>query len=198
MLFDAPTLAGIADGRIRLVFRRWAAPRVKAGRTQLTGIGLVRFAAVERVDSVSVEDAALAGFESVDKLLARAAANDRGHLDLYKITVEPAGADPRIALRESAELDADELARLSAKLDRMDRAAVQPWTRDYLATIADQPGVVARELAIQHGMERDQFKLRIRRLKALGLTESLPVGYQLSPRGQAFLDLTSTTKTEEE
>jgi hypothetical protein len=29
---------------------------------------------------------------------------------------------------------------------------------------------------------------RLRRLKELGLTESLPVGYRLSPRGQALLD----------
>ena len=37
-------------------------------------------------------------------------------------------------------------------------------------------------------MERLRFKERVRRLKALGLTESLEVGYRLSPRGQAFLD----------
>ena len=28
----------------------------------------------------------------------------------------------------------------------------------------------------------------MRKLKALGLTESLEVGYRLSPRGRAFLD----------
>jgi hypothetical protein len=27
----------------------------------------------------------------------------------------------------------------------------------------------------------------VRKLKALGLTESLPVGYRLSPRGRAYL-----------
>jgi hypothetical protein len=31
------------------------------------------------------------------------------------------------------------------------------------------------------------FKRRVRRLKELGLTESLPVGYRLSPRGRSFL-----------
>ena len=32
------------------------------------------------------------------------------------------------------------------------------------------------------------FKVDVRKLKALGLTESLEVGYRLSPRGRAFLD----------
>jgi hypothetical protein len=32
------------------------------------------------------------------------------------------------------------------------------------------------------------FKRDVRRLKELGLTESLEVGYRLSPRGRAFLE----------
>jgi hypothetical protein len=31
------------------------------------------------------------------------------------------------------------------------------------------------------------FKLDVRKLKELGLTESLPVGYRLSPRGEFLL-----------
>ena len=31
------------------------------------------------------------------------------------------------------------------------------------------------------------FKLNVRKLKALGLTESLEVGYRLSPRGKSLL-----------
>ena len=34
------------------------------------------------------------------------------------------------------------------------------------------------------------FKLHVRKLKALGLTRSLEVGYRLSPRGQAYLGVT--------
>jgi ribosomal protein S19E (S16A) len=37
-------------------------------------------------------------------------------------------------------------------------------------------------------MDTQPFKLRVRRLKELGLTESLPKGYRVSPRGRAFLD----------
>ena len=37
------------------------------------------------------------------------------------------------------------------------------------------------------GQEKRRFKLDVRKLKELGLTESLPVGYRLSPRGHAVL-----------
>jgi hypothetical protein len=37
------------------------------------------------------------------------------------------------------------------------------------------------------GSETLPFKLRVRKLKELGLTESLEVGYRLSPRGKAVL-----------
>jgi hypothetical protein len=54
--------------------------------------------------------------------------------------------------------------------------------------IAEAPGVRAPDLAARVGEEVPRFKRRVRRLKALGLTESLRIGYRLSPRGVAFLD----------
>ena len=45
----------------------------------------------------------------------------------------------------------------------------------------------AGDLADALGRERLPFKADVRKLKALGLTESLPIGYRLSPRGEAFL-----------
>lgn len=41
------------------------------------------------------------------------------------------------------------------------------------------------------GRERPALKTDIRKLKALGLTLGLEGGYELSPRGRAFLDATS-------
>lgn len=38
-------------------------------------------------------------------------------------------------------------------------------------------------------MEKGLFKTRVRRLKALGLTESLETGYRIFPRGKALLGL---------
>ena len=46
----------------------------------------------------------------------------------------------------------------------------------------------ACDIALALGVEKLKFKSNVRRLKALGLTESLEVGYRLSPRGQAWLD----------
>lgn len=108
--------------------------------------------------------------------------------ELYRIDLALAGPDPRVALRADDDLDPDALAALRKKLDRMDAAAEGgPWTRSVLRQIAAQPGVVSTVLAEEAGEERFYYKSRVRRLKALGLTESLQVGYRLSPRGQTFL-----------
>lgn len=107
---------------------------------------------------------------------------------LYRIDLALAGPDPRVALRADDDLDPAALAALRTKLDRMDAAAERgPWTRAVLRQIAAQPGIVSTVLADDAGEERFYYKSRVRRLKALGLTESLQVGYRLSPRGQAFL-----------
>ena len=70
---------------------------------------------------------------------------------------------------------------LTEKLRRLE------WAVPVLLLIRDNPAVVSTDLAAKMGMERLSFKQRVRRLKELGLTESLEVGYQLSPRGEAFV-----------
>ena len=50
------------------------------------------------------------------------------------------------------------------------------------------PAIRAGDLADEVGRERLPFKADVRKLKNLGLTISLGVGYELSPRGQAYLD----------
>jgi hypothetical protein len=57
-----------------------------------------------------------------------------------------------------------------------------------LRLIEERPQVAARLLAKQLGRERDPFKIDVRKLKRLGLTQSFEVGYEISPRGRAFLD----------
>ena len=96
--------------------------------------------------------------------------------------------DPRVALRADDALDDDAVAEIDRRLDRLDRASSHgPWTRPTLAVIAEHPGVVSTELAEKLGRERFALKTDIRKLKGLGLTESLLVGYRLSPRGEAYL-----------
>jgi hypothetical protein len=62
-----------------------------------------------------------------------------------------------------------------------------PWTGKVLDLIAANPGRRAGDLAPLVGLETQEFKVRVRRLKALGLTISLEVGYRISPRGEALL-----------
>ncbi len=54
--------------------------------------------------------------------------------------------------------------------------------------IADHEGLAAREIAAALAIEKAVLKPNIRKLKDLGLTESLAVGYRLSPRGAAILE----------
>ena len=178
MLFKASQLRGIADGSIDLTFRRWPAPRVRAGSQQRTAIGVIAFDAVDRVDDLTDADARRAGWTSRDAVFKQFA---RREGDLYRIELHLAGPDPRAVLRERVPT-AEELEALQSRLERWG-----PWAIEYLETIARQPGVRAPDLAAGFGMETHAFKLRVRRLKELGLTESLRIGYRLSPRGEAFL-----------
>ncbi|MGH2813602.1 MAG: hypothetical protein ACRDLC_00450, partial [Actinomycetota bacterium] len=94
----------------------------------------------------------------------------------------------REALRQADDLPEAEVAGLLARLGRLDRAARDgPWTHLTLRLIGDRPGVRAAELAAAAGRERHPFKTDVRKLKELGLTESLEVGYRLSARGRALL-----------
>ena len=188
MLFPPVTLEAIADGRVTLAFRRWERPRVKAGGRQRTAIGVIAFDAVEAVERGDLQeaDATAAGFASVKQLLAFVDRRTAG--TIYRIRLRPAGPDPRIALRESLP-DAGQLRELTDRLDRLDRASHHgAWTRSVLRLIRDRPGVRAGDLAAAVGRERMPFKLDVRKLKELGLTESLNPGYRLSPRGLSLVE----------
>jgi hypothetical protein len=191
MLMPKTTWTGLADGSITLAFRRWKRPTVKAGGTLRTAAGLLAIDAVDRIDEADITeaDARSAGHGSVADVLA--ALQDGPDRTLYRITFHHAGTDPRVALRDDAELTADDRIALDDALARLDAAAADgPWTSTFLRLIADHDGVRAPDLAVRVG-ESDvpRFKRRVRRLKALGLTESLRVGYRLSPRGRAHLGL---------
>ena len=95
---------------------------------------------------------------------------DRWHVRFHRVDPEPA----------PVPLPVDDVI---ARLDRMDGRAGAPWTRATLHLIGEQPGVVSTVLAAQLGRERFALKADIRKLKALGLTQSLEVGYRLTPLG---------------
>jgi hypothetical protein len=182
-----PILDAIAAGTVTLLFRRWEQPRVRPGGTQRTPVGVLEFTAVEpvAVSRLTAADARAAGFPTVATLRAAQVGDGK----LYRISVRLAGADPRVALRERATFDDGERELIAARLARLDAASHRgPWTATVLDLIAQNPGVRAPDLAAGLGLETLPFKRDVRKLKELGLTESLEVGYRLSPRGQAYRD----------
>lgn len=186
MLFRAPVLRRIADGSVTLAFRCWKRPTVRAGSTLRTPIGVLAVDAVDEVDAddVSDADARAAGAPSRQALLEGLRCEEGRAL--YRIRVRRVGDDPRVARREDDRLGDAERAEIDGTLRRWD--ARGPWTRATLEIIDRRPGVVSTSLAEELGVERQQLKRRVRRLKELGLTESLDVGYRLSPRGVAYLE----------
>lgn len=178
MLLRMPVLQAIKRGEVSLVFRRWKKPTVKAGGTLNSAVGQLAIDAVEVVDAAAITDAeaARAGYPSADAL--RASLWD-GEGEVYRVAPRYLGADPREALR--ADTDLGDVVKRLARLD-----GKAPWTRTYLDLIALHPARRAGDLAPMVGLETAPFKLNVRKLKALGLTESLEVGYRLSPRGEAL------------
>jgi hypothetical protein len=189
MLFDAATLAGLADGTITLAFRRWERARVKPGGRQHTAVGVVAFDAVDQVEParISAAEARAAGYRDRPTLLE--ALDRRGEGPTWRIRLHLHGPDPRVALRDRADLDDAELGRLRARLSSLDAASTHgPWTIAVLELLAERPATRAAELAAAQGRETQPFKRDVRKLKNLGLTESLEIGYRLSPRGRAVLE----------
>jgi biotin operon repressor len=189
MRFEARLREGIERGTIVLAFRRWKRCQVVAGHRYRTGTGLVEVDAVDLVSPADIDGSQVsdAGYGSVEELLADLRGDPQA--PLYRVRLhrvdEP---DPRAELAATPTVSADDLSRLTARLDRMDRLSAHgPWTRAVLTQIAGNPGTVSTILAEALGWERQDFKLHVRRLKELGLTISLTVGYQLSPRGEAYL-----------
>jgi len=185
MLFRQSVLSGIRDGSITLAFRSWKRPTVRAGGTIMTAVGQLAIGSVTPIDAsaISAADARRAGFGDRAALLDEL---DQRDGQIYRIELGPLRPDPRVALR-AGQPDADETAAIRARLDRLDAHAPVPWTRRVLTLIDRHPGVRAADLATQLGMERDPFKINVRKLKNLGLTISLEVGYEVSPRGRAVL-----------
>jgi hypothetical protein len=185
LLFKQEHWAGLADGSITIAFRKWKRPNAAAGRRIRFAGGYLRVDDVRVVDEASLTkaDAQRAGFDSVAALRTQLA--EFGDGDLYRIDLHWDGPDERIALREDDDLTDEEVTAIRARLAKLDKASTRgPWTASVLQLIAENPGVRAPDLAASLGLETLVFKRDVRKLKALGLTESLKVGYRISPRGQ--------------
>jgi hypothetical protein len=189
MLIEKRLHEGIRDGSVTVMFRRWKRRQVTAGNTYRTAAGRIVVDEVTEVapSRIRSADARAAGYPSV----AAAVADLRGTPGdpVFLLRLRPAeDDDPRAALAATAELSTEDVTAIAERLARLDRASSHgPWTRDTLAIIERRPAVRAGDLAAELGREMLPFKVDVRKLKNLGLTLSLEVGYRLSPRGEAFL-----------
>ena len=188
MLFRREFMAGLRDGSITVAFRRWRRPSVRSGGTLLAAGGQLEVTSVERIalDEISEDDARRAGYSSLEVLLDELQQRPEG--DFYRIELGRLREDPRVALRRAPVSEDGEIRSLLGRLERFDKGKYGAWTRRVLELIQARPGVRAADLCLSAGQPRDEFKINVRKLKNLGLTESLEVGYRLSPRGEALLD----------
>jgi len=191
LLFKKPFHEGLVQGTITLTFRRWQKPKVRAGgRYRCHPIGVLEVDAVSvvTVGALTAEDARRAGFADRDALLAYLA--ELGPLDeqteVHRVELHHGGDGDRVAIALDDQLDADDVATIRAALSRLDRE--EAWTRKTLRLIGQRPRVAASQLAASLGRETAPFKADVVKLKKLGLTQSFEVGYELSPRGRAYLE----------
>jgi len=188
MLFSKSAWSGLADGSITVTFRTWSKPQARAGgRYRVAGM-LLEATAVHQVEVSTLTDAdAMAAGESDLTSLLQRLQQPSTDGTVWRVDLRYVGIDDRVERRTVSELTDDDIAALRTRLDRLDRNATKPWTRTTLHLIEKYPGVVSTALARHTGLERPTFKINVRKLKEMGLTESLDIGYRLSPRGEALL-----------
>ena len=192
VLFSMDAWPGLSDGSITVTFRRWKRNQVVVGHRYRTGGGILEIESVAVVDPerITKADARRAG--AADAATIRARLRGDATVPVYRIAFHRVDIeDPRTTLANTTQLSASEVADIDARLDRLDRASKNgPWTAGVLALISEHPERRAGDLADMLGRERAPFKLDVRKLKNLGLTLSLEVGYRIAPRGEAYLAAT--------
>lgn len=195
LLFQKRFQAGIVDGAVRLTFRLWDKPHVKVGgRYRVHPIGVVEVDAVSqvRLADITEADARAGGFVDRAELLAYlkpvAKKPLRATTRVFRVAFHHGGDGDRVTIALDENLSAEDVAAIDARLTKWD--ARHPWTKQTFALIQKHPRVAASRLAAKVGRETQPFKIDVRKLKKLGLTQSFEVGYELSPRGKRYLALT--------
>ncbi|GAA1623941.1 hypothetical protein GCM10009744_09130 [Kribbella alba] len=191
MLFAGSDRDGVADGRITTAYRRWSEARVVEGRIYRTNAGRIEVESVREVnpDLIADNDADViaADRQNAKDVRRRLRGNEDWPTFLIKFHLVE-GPDPRDELAAQTDLSADDLEDLKARLAKLDDLSRHgAWTTDTLRLIQSKPATRAGDLAAEVGRDLAGFKLDVRKLKNLGLTHSLETGYELSPRGQAYL-----------
>jgi hypothetical protein len=190
LLFQKRFHAGLVDGSIRLTFRRWEKPHVRpGGRYRCHPIGVLQVDTVDRMSAgaITEEEARSAGFASRDELLGFMSSGPAGPVspdtEVWRVALHYGGDGDRVDIALDDKLTPEDVEKLARRLERLG-----DWTVPTLRLIGRRPRVAASVLAAGLGRERDPFKVDVRKLKRLGLTQSFEVGYEISPRGRALLD----------
>jgi len=188
MLFQRRFHERIRSGDITCTVRIWQRPHVKVGGRYALAPGAIVVDEVHetRLDDITAALARRSGFPSLVDLLktAKHGSGERVFvIDFHYDGKTGAGPAPK-----TGTVSAEELAELVQRLEAMDRRAkIGAWTLQTLRAIEARPGVLAAKLARSLGRPRDEFKRDVRKLKTLGLTFSLEIGYRLTPKGEALL-----------
>jgi hypothetical protein len=194
ILFEKRFHAGLLSGAVTLTFRSWKTPRVKPGgryRCHPIGVLEVDEVSVVTVSAITDADANAAGFETRAELVGYIAVKTGGDAqkEVVRVRFHHGGDGDRVSLALDTALDEAARAAIEDKLARFDaRPRTGPWTAKTLAIIGKHPRTAASQLAKKLGRETADFKADVVRLKRLGLTQSFEVGYEISPRGRAFLE----------
>ena len=196
LLFKKPFWKGLESGAVTLTFRRWEKPHVRAGgryRCHPIGVLEVDDLRLVRAAEITADDARRAGFSSRAALVSYLA--ELGPLDdatpIWRVALHHGGDGDRVAIALDDRLGEDDVAAIRTKLAALDAKAKanarKPWTAETLAIIEARPRVAASKLAAELGRETAPFKADVVKLKKLGLTQSFEVGYEIAPRGRAYL-----------
>ena len=181
MQFTTRNSEQIRRGAVTLTFRNWKRPHAKVGgvyRLRPSGAVKVTRLGTVRLSELTSEDAGCAGFVSVDALAA--------FLDLPLSTVV---TKVEFALTEDLPKGTPTMtpAEVAKRLAATHHRSAAPWTGRVLALIDARPATRAGDLAPAMGWATPKFKANVRKLKALGLTQSLEVGYRLTDLGVRVL-----------
>jgi hypothetical protein len=191
MLFAGLDRDGVAEGRITAAYRRWAEARVVEGRIYRTNAGRIEIDSVREINPDLIsdydDDIFAADRQNARDVRRRLRGTEDWPTFLIKFHLVE-GPDPREELANTAELTPEDLEDLRTRLGQLDSQSRHgAWTTATLQKIQANPATRAGDLAADSGRDTASFKLDVRKLKNLGLTHSLETGYELSPRGAAYL-----------
>lgn len=190
MMFRREDRERVANGEITVTFRLWKTPKVKAGKRYATGFGTIEVEDVTVIPAALVarRDVKPSGLSDIRAIWESAGEHTQTRVVadtlLHRVQFRFLGDVP-VARARAAE---PTLGALRKRLHKMDGLSPRgPWTLRVLRLIEDGPRVPARVLAAELGWQTLDFKANVRKLKALGLTISHEVGYELSDLGRRYL-----------